>query len=62
MCFPKNFAEVLRKSIFWNAERLLLLKHLLKMTIAALDKSLVLMRKFPEKKTNMVSNRTELNV
>ena len=38
MCFPKNFAEVLRAPILWNANRLLLPKHLLKMPIAAPDK------------------------
>ena len=37
MCIPKNFAEVLRTPILENADRLLLLKHLLKMTIAAPD-------------------------
>ena len=46
MSFPKNFAEVLRAPILQNADRLLLLKHLLKMKITALDKFLVLMRKF----------------
>ena len=51
MCFPKNFAEVLRTAILWNADRLLLLKHLVKTTIAAPDKFLVLARKFLRKKT-----------
>ena len=46
MCFPKNFAEVLKTPILQNADRLLLLKHLLKMKIAGADKFLVLMRKF----------------
>ena len=46
MCFPKNFAEVLRTSIFQNTNRLLLLKHPLKVKIAEPDKFLVLMRKF----------------
>ena len=46
MRFPKNFAEVLRVPILQNANRLLLLKHLLKMKIAAPDTFLVLMRKF----------------
>ena len=55
MCFPKNFAEVLRTPILQNADRLLLLKHPLKMKIAAPDKFLVLMKK-------MVSNRPESNV
>ena len=48
-----------------NADKLLLLKHILKMKIAAPDKFLDLMRKFWEKKqnkTNTVSNRPELNV
>ena len=49
LCFPKNFAEVLRTPILQKADRLLLLKHLLKMKIAALDKFLVLMRKFEHK-------------
>ena len=57
--FHKNFAEVLRTPILQNADRLLLLKHLLKMKIAAPDKFLLLMRKFEH---NMVSNRPELNV
>ena len=38
MYFPKNFAEVLRTPILQNADRLLLLKHLLKMKITAPDK------------------------
>ena len=46
MCFPKNFAVVLRAPILWNANRLRLLKRLLKMTIAAPDEFLVLMKKF----------------
>ena len=37
MCFPKNFAEVLRTPILQNVDRLLLLKHLLKMKKAAPD-------------------------
>ena len=46
MWFPKNFAEVLRAPTLQNANRLLFLKQLLKMKIAAPDKFLVLMRKF----------------
>ena len=46
MCFLKNFAELLRVPILQNADRLLLLKNLLKMKIAASDKFLVMMRKF----------------
>ena len=46
MRFLKNLAEVLRTPILQNADRLLLLKHLLKMKIEAPDKFLVLMRKF----------------
>ena len=38
LCFHKNFAEILRTSILQNADRLLLLTHLLKMKIAAPDK------------------------
>ena len=45
MCFPKNFAEVLRTPILQNADKLLLLKHL-KMKTAAPDKFLVPVRKF----------------
>ena len=45
MFFPKNVAEVLRTSILQKTDRLLLLKHLLKMKIEAPDKFLVLMRK-----------------
>ena len=44
MCFPKNFSEVLRTPILQNVDRLLLLKHLLKMKAAAPDKFLILMR------------------
>ena len=58
MCFPKNFAEVLRVPILQNAARLVLLKHLPKMKIAAPDKFLV--QNFEKKK--MVNNRPELNV
>ena len=46
MCFPKNFEEVIRTPILQNVNRLLLLKNFLKMTIAAPDKFLVLIRKF----------------
>ena len=46
MCFPKNFAEILRTPILQKADRLVLLKHLLKMKITAPDKFLVVMRKF----------------
>ena len=46
MWFPKYFAEVLRTPILQDAGRLLLLKYLLKIKIAAPDKFLVLMRKF----------------
>ena len=38
MCFPKNFAEVLRTPILQNSDGQLLLKYLLKMKIAAPDK------------------------
>ena len=38
MCFPKNFAKVLRTPIVQNADRLLLMKYLLKMKIAAPEK------------------------
>ena len=38
MCFPKNFADVLKPPILWNADRLLLPKYLLKFKIAAADK------------------------
>ena len=38
LCFPENFADVLRTPILYNADRLLLLKYLLKIKIAALDK------------------------
>ena len=38
MCFPNNFTDVLRTPILQNAERLLLLKYLLKVKIAAQDK------------------------
>ena len=51
MFFPKNFAEILRTPILQNADRLLLLKHLPKIKIAAPDKFLVLMRKFQGKKS-----------
>ena len=46
MSFSKNFTEVLRAPILQNADRVLLLKHVLKMKITAPDKFLVLMRKF----------------
>ena len=45
MCFPENFADFLRTPILLNADRLLPLKYILKMKIAAPDKCLVLMRK-----------------
>ena len=45
MCFPINFAEVLRTPILQKAERQLPLKHLLKMKVAGPDIFLVLMRK-----------------
>ena len=35
MCFHKNFANVLRTPVLWNIGRLLLLKHVLKIEIAA---------------------------
>ena len=38
MCFPKNLKDILRTPILQNAERLLLLKYLLKVKIAARDK------------------------
>ena len=38
MCFPKNFTDVLRTPVLQNAERLLFLKYLLKVKIAAWDK------------------------
>ena len=38
MYFPKNVAEVLRTPILQNADRLLLLKPLLKMKITTPDK------------------------
>ena len=37
MCFPKNFTDVLRTLTLQNADRLLLLKYLLKIKIAASD-------------------------
>ena len=40
MCFHKQFADILRTLILWNADRLLLLKYLLKIKIAAPDKFL----------------------
>ena len=39
MCIPKNFTGVLRTLTLQNAGRLLLLKYLLKIKIAAPDKS-----------------------
>ena len=39
MCFPKNFTDVLRTLTLQNADRLLLLKYLLKIKVAAPDKS-----------------------
>ena len=38
MCFPKNLTGVLRTLTLQNADRLLLLKYLLKIKIAASDK------------------------
>ena len=38
MCFPKNFTDVLRTLTLQNAGRLLLLKYLLKIKIAASNK------------------------
>ena len=38
MHFPKNFVDVLRTPILLNTDRLLLLKYLLKIKTAALDK------------------------
>ena len=43
MCFPNNFAKVLKTPILQNAKRQLHLKYLLKIKIAAPDKLLVLM-------------------
>ena len=43
---PKNYAEVLRTPILQNVDRLLPLRYLLKMKIAAPDKFLVLVREF----------------
>ena len=40
MCFHKQFADVLRTLILWNADRLLLQKYLLKIKIASPDKFL----------------------
>ena len=40
MCFHKQFADVLRTLILWNADRLLLLKYILKIKTAAPDKFL----------------------
>ena len=37
MCFLKNFKEVLKTLTLQNADRLLLLKYLLKIKSAALD-------------------------
>ena len=37
MCFPKNFADVLRTPILYHINRLLLLKYLLKIKIAPPD-------------------------
>ena len=63
MCFPKNFAEVLKTPILQNADRLLLLRHLLKMKIAAPDKFLSTDKEIlREKNINIVYNRPELNV
>ena len=38
MCSPKNFTDVLRTLTLYNANRLLLLKYLVKIKIAALHK------------------------
>ena len=46
MCFPKNFAKILRKTILQNADRWLLLKYFQIIKIAAPEKLLVLMGKF----------------
>ena len=45
MCFPKNFAKVLRAFILQNVSERLLQKYLQKIKIAVLDKLLVIMRK-----------------
>ena len=39
ICFPKNFTDVLRTLTLWNADRVLLLKYILKIKIAAPEKS-----------------------
>ena len=38
ICFPRNFADILRTPILWNANRLLLRNIFQKTKIAALDK------------------------
>ena len=62
MCFPKNFAEVLRTPTLQNSDRLLLLKHLLKMKIAAPDKFIRTDEEILRKKKYRVSNRPEFDV